>query len=359
MEQGGWIKLHRRLLNDTKARQLSDREWRVFVSLLMLASNEEGRAGEVIYMDTGRPLSLTDIGSHMGLSRLAVKRAVDRLIELGMVERTQQPKGRFPGKLKVRNWARYQASVSPEKHKARSVSPRKQDKACVSVRGVSHETQAETQPPAEPQECASAEAPREVREVTSTPSATNAVAGKLLEVEPTPEPKAETKPANSARAQLVQDLWEALEFSGSPPSKKPAAFSGAMRLIDGKGGAVKELLAHFGETPHIPDDGDSEAGYFLACLKEHLACPEGVGWRKRDNGPDTSNLTGHDLLRALAEIDPPDWAFPQFWTDAAVNRVATHERYDALPERMDVLISADIYHRIQGIRAEREGDRGS
>ena len=135
----------------------------------------------------------------------------------------------------------------------------------------------------------------------STPSAPPCDAG------PEKQSGTETKPANSARAQLVQDLWEAFGFEGSPPSKRPAAFSGAMRLLDGKAEAGQELVELIKREPHTPGNGDSEAGYFLAMLKDHLAAPTGVGWRKQGGDQPSTPI----LLRASDET-PTDASLREF-----------------------------------------------
>lgn len=127
----------------------------------------------------------------------------------------------------------------------------------------------------------------------------------------TPSPK--PGPANSPLAQLVQDTWEAFGFEGSPPSKKPAAYGGAMRLMDGKARVIRdELIPWIEEHQPAPEDGDSDAGFFLATLKEKLACPPGVGWRQG-----TSEATG-TAKKPIREHDFENMILPRGATRESV-----------------------------------------
>lgn len=133
------------------------------------------------------------------------------------------------------------------------------------------------QKPAEP----SATRRQRKKERTSTSKETPSSADDALAADcPDDRPLSERKPANTEKAQLVQELWEAFGFEGSPPSKKPAAYSGAIRLVDGKFAVARELITHLKQSPPKPEDGETPGAFFVATLKTMLAAPPGVGWRK-------------------------------------------------------------------------------
>lgn len=223
MEQTDWIKLHRKMLADSKCRQLSDRQYRVFVGLLLLASREEDRAGEIIHEDTRRPMSISEIGHEIGVEVSGVKRAVRRLIEVGIISRPVPARGRFPATLKVENFSKYQTLRVTSDPQDVSGSPATHNETLRVTHDPQSDPQDDPQPPTKPEEYASEEAPkrrtRDTSTDTPTPTAPNSDAGLFEEgnLEP-PQPKPK-------RPQQIwaERVWAAYGLNENPPGDLFAA----------------------------------------------------------------------------------------------------------------------------------------
>ena len=173
----------------------------------------------------------------------------------------------------------------------------------------------------------------------------------LVEVEP--EKTDKPGPASTALAQLVQDTWEALGFSGSPPSKKPAAFSGALRLMDGKTNLVRnELIPWINRNDPSPGDGDTDAGFFIAFLTEMFKCTPGVGWRKQSgDGPSAEHLRGWP-----ARLTEPDMTFRP--TTEQIEAMARSPDWEKFPH-LDRYMVAPAAEKIKAARRKfEESQRG-
>ena len=164
MDSGEWRKLHLCILHDEKCRLLSDGHWRVFVSMIALGCRDKDRAGELLWEETRRPMSMRDLSDEIGVSLSALARALKRLMEWKMVARVGDSKGRFPATLKVVNFGKYQTLRTASGTEARCVPPAVHNEAdnetLRTTSGTLTGTQSEPQPPTKPQECASEAAPK-------------------------------------------------------------------------------------------------------------------------------------------------------------------------------------------------------
>lgn len=243
------------------------------------------------YNEKTAPCPRARVASHMGVSERRARQAVEEAIAWGLLirdgrklgvqkdyTRWRKPEGRTSGyeKDKPEGYPSANRKAGPPQKEEPRTSGCDQLFPDVDRRGT-----LPGKPEARPSQDVKdkKDSTSRSKATTSTPSsADDALGVDALD----DRPLSQRKPANTEKAQLVQELWEASGFEGSPPSKKPAAYSGAIRLVDGKFAVARELIAHLKRSPLTPEEGETPGAFFVATLKTMLAAPPGVGWRKAE-----------------------------------------------------------------------------
>jgi hypothetical protein len=99
----GWIKLYRSILTDEKTRDLSDSEWRIFVSYILLASPSRKYRGMIVDSDN-RPLNQRERRELTGRSRSSMSRIERKLLNKELIVRSEEA-------IKVASYEKYQAKA--------------------------------------------------------------------------------------------------------------------------------------------------------------------------------------------------------------------------------------------------------
>ena len=109
MEYTGWIKLHRKILGDSKFKHMSPTKRSVFIIYLLLAKRAGKWRGYLVDED-GLPLTQSARAECCGIDRSGLSRHDKELVKLGVLE--AHPNGR----LKVKNYDKYQGGECAKTH---------------------------------------------------------------------------------------------------------------------------------------------------------------------------------------------------------------------------------------------------
>jgi hypothetical protein len=105
MDSTGWVKIYRKLPEDSKIRALSTSKRWVFICYILMARHE-GKWRGYLVDENGRALTYTERAAYCGIDRGNLVRHDQGLIAAGLIEQHAQ------GRLKVTNYDRYQSAAA-------------------------------------------------------------------------------------------------------------------------------------------------------------------------------------------------------------------------------------------------------
>ena len=363
MEPTGWIKLWRKSRYDQRVRALSDSEFRLWVNLLMFASNDGRTAGQIVNEVSGEPLSIRAIAAEVGMAQTVVFRGLVRLCELGLCERRPHPFNRQGHIYRIPKFSRYQDTVNrsatgtPVPPGEQSEKPTVPQTVPESVPPGERFAEQDGVPPGERSlplaQLPQAQMAHQKRSATGTgPSRRSREVEKTSKATSSASDDADTKRLNKEKADAIQAIWEAFGFEGNPSSDTFAKCMGRTSPVKGRVGVALDFAEYVRLGLAKPDPRSAPDDFLWSELKGRLVCPEGTGWRR-----ELRNKRGGPAPYQQSLI-----GWPTRFEKGTVNQPTPEEReamirspdFDRFPP-LDLYMAAPVVDKIREARQEWEG----